>query len=230
LQWGESLRVGEVNVTAQQVKHWGARTFYDKDRGFNAYLLESSKHRVLYGGDTAYHEGFRAVGPVDLAILGIGPPQLRADARADRTNARRSRAAGRSHRRDPNRRDLGAGMSRSLIRSFGFAFAGIGYFFRTQRNAQIELAIGVAACGLALWLRISRMEWAILLLTIASVLILEGLNTALEAAVDLASPDLHPLAKTAKDDSAGMVLIAAVASVGVGLLILGPPLLTRLGL
>ena len=75
LQWGESVRVGQVNVTARQVQHWGARTFYDHDRGFNAYLLESSKHRVLYGGDTAYHEHFRDLrsgGGVDLAILGIG--------------------------------------------------------------------------------------------------------------------------------------------------------------
>jgi len=77
LQWGESLRVGDVNVTARKVSHWGARTFYDHHRGFNAYLLESSKHRVLYGGDTAYHEGFRDLRTdggkgVDLAILGIG--------------------------------------------------------------------------------------------------------------------------------------------------------------
>ena len=72
LQWDESLRLGDVNVTARQVRHWGARTFYDHHRGFNAYLLESAKHRVLYGGDTAYHDGFRDVGRVDLAILGIG--------------------------------------------------------------------------------------------------------------------------------------------------------------
>jgi diacylglycerol kinase (ATP) len=115
-----------------------------------------------------------------------------------------------------------------LFRSFYFAFLGIGHLFRTQRNARIELAIGAAACCLAGWLRISRAEWGVLLLTIASVLILEGVNTALEACVDLASPEVHPLAKTAKDVSAGMVLIAAVASVGVGLIILGPPLWTRL--
>jgi L-ascorbate metabolism protein UlaG (beta-lactamase superfamily) len=72
LPWGHSIRVGEVNVTARPVKHWGARTFYDHHRGFNAYLLESSKHRVLYGGDTAFHEGFRDIGGVNLAILGIG--------------------------------------------------------------------------------------------------------------------------------------------------------------
>jgi L-ascorbate metabolism protein UlaG (beta-lactamase superfamily) len=72
LQWGEQLRVGALNVTARQVKHWGARTFYDQHRGFNAYLIEGDGKRVLYGGDTAYHEGFKEVGKVDLAIFGIG--------------------------------------------------------------------------------------------------------------------------------------------------------------
>jgi len=111
-----------------------------------------------------------------------------------------------------------------LIASFAFAFAGIAYLFRTQRNARVHLAIAVLVCVLAAWLRVTRVEWAILVLTIACVLILEGLNTALEAVVDLASPQIHPLAKVAKDVTAGMVLIAAIAAVIVGLLILGPPL------
>ena len=115
-----------------------------------------------------------------------------------------------------------------LVGSFRFAFAGIAYLFRTQRNARIHLAVAVVACVVAAWLRIPRIDWAILLLTVAGVLVLEGLNTALEAVVDLASPEIHPLARTAKDVAAGMVLIAAIASVGVGVLILGPPLLARL--
>ena len=112
----------------------------------------------------------------------------------------------------------------SLLRSFHYSFAGLAYLFRTQRNARVHAALGAAACALALWLQISRVEWAVLVFTIALVLILEGLNTAVEAAIDLASPRVHPLAKAAKDLAAGMVLIAAVASVAVGLLILGPPL------
>jgi diacylglycerol kinase len=115
-----------------------------------------------------------------------------------------------------------------LPRSFYYAFAGLGFLFRSQRNARIELAIGAAACALAAWLGISRAEWAVLIFTIALVLILEGLNTAVEAAIDLASPELHPLAKAAKDLAAGMVLIAAIASIIVGLLILGPPLWVRI--
>jgi diacylglycerol kinase len=115
-----------------------------------------------------------------------------------------------------------------LIGSFRFAIAGIGYLFRTQRNARIHIVIAVIVCALAAWLRVTRIEWAILVLSIACVLILEGLNTALEAAVDLACPEIHPLAKVAKDITAGMVLIAAIASVLVGLLILGPPFWARI--
>jgi len=118
--------------------------------------------------------------------------------------------------------------SPSVLRSFYFAFAGLTYLFRTQRNARIHVVTGAAACGLASWLGISRAEWAVLVFTIALVLILEGLNTAVEAAIDLASPQVHPLAKAAKDLAAGMVLIAAMASVAVGLLILGPPLWQKL--
>ena len=72
LRWGESLRIGSATVTAREVRHWGARTFYDHHRGFNAYVIESAGKRVLYGGDTAFHEGFKDVARVDLAVLGIG--------------------------------------------------------------------------------------------------------------------------------------------------------------
>ena len=120
------------------------------------------------------------------------------------------------------------GVHVKIIRSFYFAFAGLAYLFRTQRNARIHAIVGAGACALAFWLGISRVEWAVLVFTIALVLILEGLNTAVEAAIDLASPKIHPLAKAAKDLAAGMVLIGAIASVAVGLLTLGPPLWDRL--
>ena len=114
-----------------------------------------------------------------------------------------------------------------VVRSFRFAFAGLAYLLRTQRNARVHVLAGALACVLAAWLRIGRVEWAVIVFTIALVIILEGLNTAVEAAIDLASPGIHPLAKAAKDLAAGMVLVAAIASVVVGLLILGPPLWIR---
>jgi diacylglycerol kinase len=116
-----------------------------------------------------------------------------------------------------------------LLLSFGYAFAGLAFLLRTQRNARIHVVMGTLACGLGAWVRISRVEWAVIVFTIALVLILEGLNTAVEAAIDLASPDIHPLAKAAKDLAAGMVLIATIASVAVGLLILAPPLWAKMG-
>lgn len=110
----------------------------------------------------------------------------------------------------------------SLLRSFGVALEGVSYLIRTQRNARIELAIGAAVVVLAAWLGITALEWAVVVLTIALVLALEALNTAIELAVTLASPEPDPLAKAAKDVSAAMVLIAAIGSVVVGLIVLGP--------
>jgi L-ascorbate metabolism protein UlaG (beta-lactamase superfamily) len=72
LQWGEHLDFNGLRVTAREVKHWGARTFYDSHRGYCAFLLEAASRRVLYGADTAYGEHFRGIGAVDLACLGIG--------------------------------------------------------------------------------------------------------------------------------------------------------------
>lgn len=63
---------GDVHVTALQPEHWGARTVWDRHRGCNAYLIEHRNHRVLFAGDTAYTRAFDGLGPVDLAIMGIG--------------------------------------------------------------------------------------------------------------------------------------------------------------
>ena len=115
-----------------------------------------------------------------------------------------------------------------LLRSFGFAFEGVAYILRTQRNARIELVVAIAAVVLATWLGISAIEWAVLVLTICIVLALEWINTALELAVSLASPDRHPSAKAAKDVAAASVLLGAVVSVAVGLLLFAPRILAKL--
>ncbi len=109
-------------------------------------------------------------------------------------------------------------------RSIRYALAGWSYVLRTQRNAWIHAVISFSVVVVALLLRLPPRDWAVLILTIAMVWSAEFLNTALEAVVDLASPDLHPLAKIGKDVGAAAVLIAAGAAVLIGLLILGPPL------
>lgn len=113
-------------------------------------------------------------------------------------------------------------------RSFGHAFAGIGYVLRTQHNAWIHAAINLAVVALAIWLSVSPLEWAILVLAMMTVWVAEFVNTAVEAVVDLATDDHEVLAAVAKDVAAGAVLVAAVGAVLVGLLVLGPPLWARL--
>ena len=113
----------------------------------------------------------------------------------------------------------------TLLVSFHYAFEGIRYLLWTQRNAKIHSAIAIAAVALAFVLRFDRGEWLALTLTIILVLAAEGFNTAIEAAVDLASPAYHPLAKIAKDVAAGTVLLVAIGAVIVGLILFLPHLL-----
>jgi len=112
----------------------------------------------------------------------------------------------------------------SRIRSFGYAFRGWWHVLRSQQNAWIHAIISTAVIIVSLWLKLPARDLAVLLVTIAMVWAAEFFNTAIEAVVDLASPVHHPLAKVGKDVGAAAVLIAALAAIGVGLLILGPPL------
>lgn len=117
--------------------------------------------------------------------------------------------------------------SSSRLNSFKHAFAGWWHVLKTQPNAKIHAVISVAVLVVGLWVELNRYEWA--LITIMAVIVWMGefINTALEAIVDLASPQIHPLAKIGKDVGAAAVLIAAIAAVIVGLLILGPPFLAK---
>jgi diacylglycerol kinase (ATP) len=118
--------------------------------------------------------------------------------------------------------------ARSRVQSFGHALRGWWYVLRTQRNAWLHVVIATFVFLLSFWLHLDARGWAIIILTTAMVFTAEFLNTAIEAVVDLASPHKHPLAKVGKDVGAGAVLIAAVAAVLIGALVLGPPLWARL--
>ncbi len=75
LRWNESHRIGPAKISAFEVKHWGARTRTDVHRGYNGYVIEIGRHRIVFGGDTAYTDTFRSIRaskPVDLAIMPIG--------------------------------------------------------------------------------------------------------------------------------------------------------------
>ena len=107
----------------------------------------------------------------------------------------------------------------SIIESFNFAIEGIIHVLRTQRNMRIHFAIAIGVLVAALAFDVSRLELIALLLAIAFVLIAEMVNTAIEAAVDVASTSFDPMAKLAKDIGAGAVLIAAVNAIAVGYLV-----------
>jgi diacylglycerol kinase len=104
----------------------------------------------------------------------------------------------------------------SLLKSFGFAFEGIKTEFKKGRNFRIQILIGTLAIILGAIFQISPTEWFDLILVIASVLILELINTAVEAIVDMISPEIQEKAKIAKDVAAGAVLVASIAAVFVG--------------
>ena len=115
--------------------------------------------------------------------------------------------------------------------SFRYAAQGLSYAFSSQRNFRIHVCTGLVVFGLGLWLGLSADRLAVLVLTVAAVLVLELLNTATEAVVDLAiGRRFHPLARIAKDCAAAAVLVASLSSLLIALLLLLPPLAARLGL
>ncbi len=118
--------------------------------------------------------------------------------------------------------------TRGRLFSFKYAFSGLRYVIISQRNAWIHAAVTLLVVILAAMLSLTLQDWGLLLLAIGLVWTAEIFNTALEALVDLVSPQPHPLAKIVKDTSAAAVLVSAIISVMIGLLILLPPLVERI--
>jgi diacylglycerol kinase (ATP) len=111
-----------------------------------------------------------------------------------------------------------------VARSFNHAYRGLVYAVRTQRNMRFHVVASAVVLVLSLLAGVSKLELAILILVITAVFVTELLNTALEFAVDLVTREYHPLAKLAKDVSAGAVLVSSVAALSVGYLVLGDEL------
>ena len=117
-----------------------------------------------------------------------------------------------------------------LPASFRYAAQGLGYAFVSQRNFRIHVITGVVVFALAAWLELDLIRMAVLMLTVAAVLVLELLNTAIEAVVDLAiGRQFNPLARIAKDCAAAAVLVAAISALLIAGFLLLPPLLVQLG-
>ena len=109
--------------------------------------------------------------------------------------------------------------SQSVFESFNYAAEGVIHALRTQRNLWIHFTVAAAVLVAAVGFGVSRLELMVLLLAITFVLVAELVNTAVEAAVDIASTSFDPMAKIAKDIAAGAVLVATLNAVAVGYLV-----------
>jgi undecaprenol kinase len=118
---------------------------------------------------------------------------------------------------------------KSFLSSFGFAAEGIRYAMITQRNMKVHGVATLLVVLAAIVLGVSSIQWLFLLLAITLVLMAELFNTALEAVVDLASHDIHPLAKAAKDTAAGAVLLTAAFAVIVAIMVFYRPIVELFG-
>ena len=122
-------------------------------------------------------------------------------------------------------RELSWQIASNLLISFKYAWAGIVYGFRTQRNFRIHVAVCALAIGLSVFLRLETVEISIIAITSGLVLTLELVNTAIESIVDLTvKQSYHELAKIAKDCAAGAVMVSALVALLVAATLLLPPL------
>lgn len=115
--------------------------------------------------------------------------------------------------------------SNNLLNSFKYALEGILSAFKNERNLKIHTCIALIVVIAGLIFKLSISEWLSCILVIALVIGGELINTAIEKVVDLASPDINPLAKQAKDIAAGAVLFFAIVSVVIGIIIFLPKII-----
>lgn len=113
-----------------------------------------------------------------------------------------------------------------FFQSFGYAFIGILTVYKTEQNILIHTIFTILVTILGFYLKISNIEWCILVLVISLVIALEIINTSIEYAIDMAMPNIHPMAKMAKDAASGAVLVSAIGSIIIGLIIFLPKILS----
>lgn len=116
-----------------------------------------------------------------------------------------------------------------FLASFGYAFAGLAYCFRTQWNFRVHIGIGLLVALVGVVLGLTWVEWAVVAILVVVVLAAEMVNTMVEALVDLVTEEYHPLARVAKDVAAGVVLLTAIGAAVVGALIFLPKIVVVLG-
>lgn len=125
----------------------------------------------------------------------------------------------------PERHSLQISENRWL--SFGYALAGLLHMIRYAKNLRIQALITLMVIVVGIWLALEPLSWAVLVLVIALNLMAEFINAAIEAVVNLASPEFHEMAQLAKDIAAGAVLLSSLTALLIGLLVFVPPLMEK---
>lgn len=108
---------------------------------------------------------------------------------------------------------------RSLFRRFHDAASGLAQYWSWEGTSRLILLSAAGAVGMGIWTGLTPPEWLWVGLAIALVTVAELINTAVEAVVDLASPEIHPLARRAKDVAAAAVLISVVHAIFVAIMV-----------
>lgn len=116
---------------------------------------------------------------------------------------------------------------KEFARSFGFAWRGLKYAARNEKNFQNELAVGVIVIAAMVYFRVPEWQSVVLILVIMGVLIMEILNTIMERVVDILKPRVHPYARLIKDLMAASVLMASIMALVIGLIIFIPHILRK---
>lgn len=109
-----------------------------------------------------------------------------------------------------------------FFKSFLFAFEGVVHVFKSEQNFRFHVLAAVIVLFASLFTGLSKWEWIIIVMLICGMFVIELVNASIERVVDLTSPELHPLAKQAKDLAAGACLVYAICTVIVGLIIFIP--------
>src|SRR4051794_41119236 len=117
-----------------------------------------------------------------------------------------------------------------FVRSFGYAWQGIQYCYKTQLNFRVQLKVLTFAIIAGFALHISNVEWLFIVVCSVAVLTLELINTAIEHLCDTVTKDIHPSIKIIKDASAAAVLLGAAGSLVIGAIIFLPKIIGLLNL
>ena len=119
--------------------------------------------------------------------------------------------------------------AKRLVRSFKAAFEGIASTYKKEQNIKIHTIISLIVVLAGFIFKINYIEWLVCLVLIGFVMMAEFFNTSIEYVVDLASPDIHPLAKAAKDTASAGVLMMAIISALIGCVIFIPKIIEFVG-